>query len=426
MDVLRSVLNAFFILIAYWWVYLPVLLAIGVFTLWKDYVQTKYLLSLKWVLLEIKPPPDVLRSPKIAENFFSGLHGVYARSLKTKKMLIEGKVPDWYSFEIVGTQGDVHFYIRTLEGNRNVVETHLFAQYPDAEIAVAEDYTQALPKQLPNEEYDLFGAELVFTKSDAYPIKTYTFFEEERGKDEYVRTDPLAPLAEVLSSLGPGEHVWLQYVARPTGDEWVKAAQAEVDKMVGKKPAPPKPNLLQKGLDAISSVLPMVETPAAPEKKDEKEFSIQKLTSGQKFILDQIENKVAKLAFKVTPRFVYVAKKDVFNRSRITNVIGMFKQLYSNNLNTFKPNSDTNTTPDGYLPWLFPSNSGFFKSQIEFERKVKMAKSYRWRGFSKTVILNTEEMATLFHLPGLNVKAPFFPRVDAKKSQPPASLPIKE
>ncbi|MEK7589146.1 MAG: hypothetical protein AAB479_00760 [Patescibacteria group bacterium] len=414
--------NAFFIAISYWWLYWPVLLAVGVVHIWKNYIRTAYLTSLKWVVLEVKPPPDVEKSPKIAENFFSGLHGVYAKPLTEKKQFFEGKVPDWYSFEIAGNQGDVRFYIRTLEDNRNIVETQIFAQYPDAEISVAEDYMQQLPAKIPNDEYDMFGAELVFTKSDAFPIKTYPFFEEESGKDEFKRTDPLAPLAEVLSSLGSGEYMWMQYVARPTGGDWTKDFEAEVAKLAGKTPPPAKLNFLEKILDGVFSLVGFAS--GEPVKKEEKEFSIQKLTTGQKFTLDQVENKAFKLAFKVTPRLIYIAKKDIFNRSRVSNVIGMFKQLYSNNLNTFKPNKATSTSPDGYFAWLFPSNNGFMKSQEEYKRKIDMYKRARAREFKELVILSTEEIATLFHLPGINVKAPLFPRVEAKKSQPPAGLPI--
>ncbi len=421
---LGSIRTAFFIVISYWWLYLPVVLVYGVNEIWKDYTRTKYLTSLKWVMLEVKPPPDVQKSPKIAENFFSGLHSVYAKPIAGKKQFFEGKVPDWYSFEIAGNQGDVRLYVRTLEANRNVVETQIFAQYPDAEIAVVEDYMNQLSEKLPNDEYDLFGAELVFTKSNAYPIKTYPFFEEDSGKDEFARTDPIAPLLEVLSTLGPGEFMWMQYVARPTGGEWVETdSKPEVDKIVGKKPKAKDAPFWSNIIEGLFSMVGL--GAAAPEKKEEKEFTIQKLTTGQKVTLELIENKAFKLAFKVTPRLLYVAKKDVFNRSRISNVIGMFKQLYSNNLNTFKPNGDTGTSDDGYLAWMFPSNNGFMKAQLEFERKANIYKAARGRDFSKLVILNTEEMATLFHLPGINVKAPFFPRVEAKKSQPPAGLPIQ-
>jgi len=402
---------------------MPILLFLAALESWTTYIKQKYLLSIKWVLLEVKPPPDVEKSPKIAENIFSGLHGVYSKPVKWHKRFFEGKVQDWFSFEIVGNGGEINFYIRTPEELRNLVEAQVFAQYPDAEIKIADDYVGSLPRYLPTEEYDLFGAELVFTKEDAFPIKTYPFFEEESGKGEFKRTDPLAPLAEAMSAIEPGEHLWLQLLIRPTGDAWAKEAKPVLDKLVGEEPKIER-GALGAVVDFVDDLLPG--GAEAGEKKEEKEFSQMRLTPGQKFVLEQVENKVAKLAFKAGYRFLYIARKELFQRVRVSTVIGMFKQLYSNNLNTFKPNGDTDTSPDGWFPWLFPSHKGFFARQQEFNRKWHIYQAYKKRAFvRKVVILNTEELATLFHLPGIGVKAPAFPRVEAKKGQPPVGLPTK-
>jgi hypothetical protein len=40
------------------------------------------------------------------------------------------------------------------------------------------------------------------------------------------------------------------------------------------------------------------------------------------------------------------------------------------------------------------------------------------------MILNTEELATLFHFPNFLVQAPAVERVEAKKAGPPTDLPI--
>ncbi len=405
---------------------MPILLFLTALESWLAYVKQKYLLSIKWVLLEVKPPPDVEKSPKMAENIFSGLHGVYVKpaTWKTwKKRFFEGRVQNWFSFEIVGNGGEINFYIRTPEDLRNLVEAQVFAQYPDAEIKVADDYVSSLPRYLPTEEYDLFGAELIFTKEDAYPIKTYPFFEEESGKGEFKRTDPLSPLAEILSSIEPGEHLWLQLLIRPTGDTWAKEAKPVLDKLVGKEPKMER-GALGAAVDLLDNLLPG--GAEAGEKKEEKEFSQMRLTPGQKFVLEQVENKIAKLAFKAGYRFLYIARKELFRRHRVSTVIGMFKQFYSNNLNTFKPNGATDTSPNGWFPWLFPSHKGFFVRQQEFKRKWHIYRAYKNRAFvRKVVILNTEELATLFHLPGIGVKAPAFPRVEAKKGQPPVGLPTR-
>lgn len=423
LDLFDPVKTAFSILGNYWWLYLPPALVTGTILGWLAYITQKYLLSLKWVLLEIKPPSDVQKSPKIAENIFSGLHSSYL-PVKWKKRFFKGEVPNWYSLELVSNGGDIRFLIRVQEGLRTLVEHQIFAQYPDAEIKVIDDYIAVLPRVLPNNEYDLFGVDLIFNKEDAYPIKTYPFFEEESGKDEFKRTDPLSPLAEVLSALEPGEHIWLQYLIRPTGDVWAKAAQPVIDKIVGKK-VEVKLNLLIRIIDGIVNAISKLFA-GDVTKKDEKkeEFNVQRLTPGQRISLEQVENKISKLGFKTNIRFIYLGRKELFHRSHISSVIGMFKQLYSNNLNSFKPDRKTMTFARGYLHQFFPSDRGFFMNWQEYKLKFKLYKNYRSRTFRKKVlILNTEELATLFHLPGIGVKAPAFPRVEAKKGQPPAGLP---
>lgn len=414
--------TAFIFIGRYWWTFTPFLLFFAALEAWYTYKKEQYLLSLKWVLLEIKPPPDVQKSPKIAENIFSGLHAAYISSKTWKERFFKGAVQPWFSFEIVGNGGDIGFFIRTPEDLRNLVEAQIFAQYPDAEIKIADDYVDTLPEYLPNDDYDMWGTELVFTKPNAFPIKTYPFFEEESGKDEFRRTDPLAPLAEIMSSLETGEHIWVQLTIRATSDAWAKEAKADVDKLIGKEPKVER-DALGKAVDFIDKLLPGG-VPAVEEKKKE-EFSLMKLTGGQKFVLDQVEHKIAQLGFKSGYRFLYIARKDRFHGVHISAVTGFFKQFYLNNLNSFRPNKYAWTVAKGWFPWLFPSDKGIGYKKQEFKKKQFLYRDYRKRAFVKQfIILSVEELATLFHLPGIGVKAPAFPRVESKKGQPPAGLPI--
>ena len=81
-----------------------------------------------------------------------------------------------------------------------MVEALIFAQYPQAEIKIAEDYTKLLPAEFDPSRYDVSGTEFVFTTS-AYPIKSWTRVRRGGRKDEYARLDPLAPLLEIMSAL---------------------------------------------------------------------------------------------------------------------------------------------------------------------------------------------------------------------------------
>jgi hypothetical protein len=421
-DIFGPIKTAFSILLGYWWVFMPILLFFGAIETWLMYKREEYLRSLQWVLLEIKSPPEITKSPKMAENIFSALHASYITSTTWKRKFFKGAVQNWISLEIIGTGGEIRFYIRVSKDSRNFVESQIFAQYPEAEIKEAEDYIYDLPEHLPNNEYDLFGTELVFTKPDAYPIKTHPFFEEESGKDEMKRTDPLAPLLETMSTLEPGEHIWLQFLIRGTNDAWAKDAQKVVDKILGKKE--------EKKKDAFSQILAAIFNafsgePAKEEKKERDDMVLQRLTPGQRFVLEQVENKISKLGFKSGCRFIYIGRKEAFHRSHISAVIGTFKQVYSNNLNSFKPNGETITVSQGLFHWIFPSDSGFFAKSWEYNRKVRIYQNFRKRFFmQRWMILDTEELATLFHLPSSGVKAPSLPIVEAKRGQPPIGLPI--
>ncbi len=429
--VLQQLGQGLWLALVYWWAWVPIVLGVVAYQSYFSLQRAKFIAGLKWTLIEVIPPPEVpLSSPRAAENFFAGLHASYSGGTGWKGQFFQGKVPAAFSFELVSNGGETHFYIRCLEDQRNVVEQLLFAQYPEAEIRVVPDYMADLPTTLDLSQYDLSGAELAFTKdSPVYPIKTYLEFEEAGGKDEYARIDPIAPLMETLSALRPGEHLGLQYVIRATGGDWAKEAQKEIDKLKGKKEEPAKPPLAGV-FGAVDKFLGV-----APEKKEEKKdegFNLQKLTPVEKDVLEAAQRKAAKLAFKVGIRLVYLAPKDAFDGSRIASVTGMFKQLYYTSLNSFKP---TMTKDKGMLKWMFPADVGYLASERTTRKKLREYDAYRKRLFThedlnpnkpeKLVVLNTEELATLWHLPGLNVKAPLMPRVQAKKGQPPTFLPTR-
>ena len=422
-ELFSPLTTVFKILEIYWWLYTPIVLFFGVFLGRQTYLDLKYLQTLKWVLLEVKPPPDVAKSPKVAEYIFANLHAIFL-PITWKKRFFEGKVHDWFSFEIVSSGGEPHFYVRTIDTYLQLVQSQIFAQYPAAEIKVmSEDYVAKLPGFLPNDELNLFGTELLLAKSDVFPIRTYPEFEEEGVKDKETapRTDPLASIFETLSVLEANEHIWIQILARPTGDVLGKMGKLEIDTLIGKEKKVDD-NLLGKligGIDSLFSVA-VAEVP----KKEQKEPTIMSLTPGARGVIEAIEKKAAKLAYDTCVRFIYIGANDNFHRGHVSAMFGLFKQFSTFNLNSFKPNSKTITAAKGFLHQIFPGEKGFFGAAHEFRRKWKIYLAYKARKMPKKhMILNIEELATIFHLPGLSVKAPLFPRVESKKGQPPAGLP---
>lgn len=436
-TILHTLRQGFSLAFEYWWIWLPLVLGDIVYNAWMEYQQEKYIAGQKWVMVEVIPPPEILySSPKAAESFFASLHATYGGGVKWKEQMFGGKIPDAFSLELVSNGGETHFYIRCTENHRNTLEALLFAQYPQAEIRPVEDYINLLPEKFDPVNYDIAGSDFVFTQPAPFPIKNFVEFEEGGGKDEYARLDPLAPLFEIMSALGPGEHLWLQYVMRPTGGDWVKEGAKVVDKLAGREKPAETPLLMQ----IVSAPFALLEavlmdfgigTPAEEKKEEKKQFNLQSLTPAEKLVLEHVQYKLSKLAFKVAIRVFYAARRDAFNGARPASVTAMFKQLFYNNLNSFKPGAGTKDK--GIAPWMFPGDKGFFVAERVLAKKNAFYKAYRTRSFSKKptnpkefpIILNSDELATLWHMPALNVKAPMLPRVTAKKGTPPAILPTR-
>ena len=421
MDIFYTIISTF---LSLWWLWLPVFLTVLFIELWVKYLQTKAIKKIKWLLLEVKISRNIEKTPKAMEQVFSGLHGILTK-VKFLDKYWKGKVQEWFSFEIAGIDGSVYFFIRTPENFRNLVEAQIQAQYPDAEILEVLDYAAPLAGKIPSKTYDINGVEFILEKADYYPIRTFLSFEE-RQKER--RLDPMASFLEILSKLSPSENIFIQYLIKPTGEkDWINEGIEAVNKLVGKK-TEVKKNWFEIFFGGINEfVVNLLKAIAIyPEwseaKKEEVKTTSQNLSPGNRLVAEAIENKISKLAFRVCIRFAYIAKRDIFNRVNIAAINGAFKQFNTLDLNAFKGNKKAGTTAD--QPRIIP----FIKNRRGFIRKVAFVDRYVNRKLSKNkkdFILNTEELATIYHYPILVVEAPTMQRVEAKKAEPPVSLPVE-
>lgn len=376
-----------------------------------------YMKTLNWIVLEVKIPAGIEKTPKAMEQIFSAVYGIYSFGFRLFQVYLEGhKREDWISFELVGFAGGVHFYIRTPSGYRNIVESAVYAQYPDAEVHEVPDYMNLYPRTLPNKMYDIWGTDYHLSRANAYPIQTYEHFEEIAPER---RLDPIAAITEVMSKLKNDEMIAIQIFASPTGDEWKKEAEELRDKLVGrKKPAPKSFG------DAVSAfVKNLFKAPAyhpewPEEMKKEDGSKMLQMTSGERDVVEAIEKKVSRLGFEVNIRFLFIDKRESFTRSHIGAVMSTFHQFNTQNLNGLRPNIDTMT--------IIRGNVKPFKDVRIWYKKRKL-----WEAFKRlywphrTSILNVEELATIYHFPSIVVEAPLLRRLGAKKGEPPAGLPTE-
>jgi len=406
----------------WWWLFPPLLLWRPLLYLYLYWRQETWDATVKKVILEIKIPKEVIKPIKAMEYVFAGFHAIHDVFTWREKW-IEGQFLLAVSLEIVSKEGEVHFYIRVPEAFRKIVESNIYSQYPEAEISEVPDYTKDVPQDIPNKDWDLWGMDLINTKPNPYPIKTYPKFETEREPMEEKRVDPLSGLLEGLSTLLPGEQLWVQIVARPILEEipWIKQGLEIRDKLV-RRPAKPVPKpMIQEAAEVLITGTP----PGVPP--EEKEFipPEMKLTPGEREIVQGIEEKISKFGFNCNVRYIYLAKRDALFRPRARLPYGFFKSISTANLNGLKPEKTRMTKVKSVWLWFLDKRRLYIRKRRIFRYYTK-----RWTPLfprpGGTYILNTEELATLYHFPGRIVApAPALPRIEAKKGEAPPGLPVE-
>lgn len=152
-----------------------------------------FLQSQQWVYLAIRSPKSNLQSTLAVEQVFAQLH-VIATTPAFWDKHFRGRVPLWYSFEIVSAGGQTSFLARTSKQHCELFLAALYAQYPDVEINQVDDY---LGHTIYHDtaSFDLWGAEINLTENSVLPIRTYRDFEHPAAAEKII--DPLRSPAKI-------------------------------------------------------------------------------------------------------------------------------------------------------------------------------------------------------------------------------------
>lgn len=399
-----------------WWIILPVAFFYIFKVLWLDFARIRsarsWFKSLEWTVLEVIPPREIEKGPKVMESVFSGVAGTQTTH-NILDQFIKGAFPDRFSFEIVGEEGKVHFYIRTQKKYRNLIEAQIYAQYPDAEIYEVDDYVNNFPKVVPNRYWELWGTDFEFVMPAAYPIKTYDKFEESVTG---TMIDPMAAIAEVIGTLSPGQHIWLQFIMIPLKEDWKNDQKKVIDQLTGRAKKE-SGGILEDLHDVFSNLWKALFEPVefkAAEKKEESPLEFR-LTPIEKEILKAVEENLGRNVYNTKMRFIYLSRKEAFDKSYVGTFMGALKQFNDMNLNQLKPEDNSKT----YANYLFK------KARLAF-RQRKIYNRYKNRNpDGAMVVLSTKELATLYHFPDMGVKSPSVPRISGKLGTAPLNLPVE-
>lgn len=262
------------------------------------------------------------------------------------------------SFEIVAREGLVYYYTVVPVVLVDVVRQAIAAAYPSARLQEVEEHN--LFSEV-GKMSGTIGGEFTLKKDYVFPISTYQ--ESKR--------DASRALLNALSSAGREDGIGVQILIRPAREGWTKRSLNEVDKITkdkGKK----------KGLAGFGASKDIMEAlwkpPESTESKEKPED--KQLTNLERAAIEAIEEKTRYPGYEILIRVVVSSNTAARSQALLGNVISAFALFDS------------------------PSNNGF---RFAVSRNIEeLVTAYIFRFFPQTVnsnILNTVELATLFHLP---------------------------
>jgi hypothetical protein len=217
------------------------------------------------------------------------------------------------------------------------------------------------------DEYNLFGNEgKVAYKS--FQLGKNNFYPIKTFKD--LATDPMTGITSALGKMGQGEAAAIQILIGPAESDWQKAGGA-----------------------FISST-----------KKQESDPEKAKYSTSAK-TLEAVEAKIAKPGFETSIRIVAVAPSEEMAKSHVTNIGGAFAQ-FAGDLNGLKGRKI--------------SRKGAFMEDFLYRYQPMFNVSG-----NHVSVLNSEELATIFHFPNKQVTTPHIFWMNAKTAPAPSEIPTE-
>lgn len=284
-----------------------------------------------------------------------------------------------FAFEIVGSKGFVHLYAVVPADFMDVMQQAVVSAYPTARLEHAAEHNIFSKVGGMN---TVIGGQLGLKEKFAYPIATY----------QDLKRDAFQSILNALSSMENEDGAAIQILFRPADIGWRKEASSF---------AAAKRKGTDKGLSAGDFAKELMTAfVKPPESKDQPEKP-KELSSLEQSVIDAIDDKTRYPGFEVAIRVV--ASSNILQRSQvmINNIVASFSLYDAPGKNGFEYKSahDPSELVTNYLLRAFPYHK-------------------------KKNILNSVELATLFHFPDQrNIPTSQLERQDSKQVDAPRNMP---
>ena len=313
----------------------------------------------------------------IADVMFSGIAGL-KRDQGLEKWFFGRN--DHISFEIVVKDAKISFYVAIPDRLKEFVEQQIHAQYPHAEISVEPDYNLFKPQS------HIIGALLYLKSRSAFPLKTFKKMD----------SDPLLSILNPLSKIGENEGALVQYIIRPATSKWRKQGVHMIrDIREGQKfEYVAHRSAFMRSITKLFKVLKSKD-PNKPETQ-------YHLTQMEEEMVKSMEEKISHGGMEITVRLLSSADTQEKARMNLENMTNSFSQYniyrYGNSFAAAVPRKQDNL--------------------------IRQA-IYRTPDPKRYMVVNTEEMASLWHMPIPNTETPHINWLGARKAPPPTNMPTE-
>ncbi len=216
-------------------------------------------------------------------------------------------------------------------------------------------------------EYNIFPENAKVAYS-ALQLKKENYYPIKTFKE--LPTDPLSVITSSLAKMGKGEAAAIQVLISPVESDWQKLGSSFVS---GTK-----------------------KQESDPEKA---KYSVSART------LEAVENKVLKPGFETSIRIICVSENEGSAKAHLTNIKSGFSQF----------NSDLNSLGGRTI-----RRKGSFIEDFLYRYQPVL---HLWG--NRMTILNSEELATIFHFPNKMITTPHIHWLNAKRAPAPAEIPTE-
>jgi len=389
-------------------IWLPLVLFFLLFERWMDYVHLKFRLDNGRSTLRIKLPQEVLKSPEAMESVFSLIHNP-SNADNLWQTYIDGRHPLMFSFELVSIGGDVRFYINVpTKRTKDLIEAQLYAQFPGIEVAeeLIDYSSEVLWDQ---DKWEMMAFHLGKKEDQEFPIKTYIDFGLDKQPKEELKFEPMAAMLEQLSTAKPHERYWIQILCKPhvkknfkSGSlhaeaSWEAGVFAKISEMLGRDP----------------------KKKTGPAELEEQ----PRLTAGERDTVAAMERNAGKYAYETAIRFMYITPAGKFDGNAML-MLKTFSQYDIIKRNGIGVRWRTDFDYNWFSDWSGRKKMKLKKKELEDYKKRVYTVREPISKVDELKIFTTEELATIYHIPGSSVITPGLARITSARREAPANLPI--